>query len=184
MILQHVHGYRRLSCYLALQDLLWLVVMCVSAGCPEHSACLHGTKAKRWKGVLAGVAGGGAADGGEGARGVAATSTPACLHPLICMARKLSGGNGCSQVWLEAGRPTVVKGRAVWLLKLRGVDGPEAAEQLNGLFLLGDPAARPALDTDDEFYVQARLHLLDTSHVLWREAVLVGPSRLALCSVW
>lgn len=51
----------------------------------------------------------------------------------------------------------MVKGREVWLLKLRGVDGPEAAEQLNGLFLLGDPASRPALDTDDEFYVQARL---------------------------
>ena len=53
----------------------------------------------------------------------------------------------------------MVKGREVWLLKLRGVDGPEAAEQLNGLFLLGDPAVRPALESDDEFYVQVVLHL-------------------------
>lgn len=69
-------------------------------------------------------------------------------------------------MWLDAGRPTVVKGREVWLLKLRGVDGPEAAEQLNGLFLLGDPASRPALVTDDEFYVQVRLHRLEDMCVL------------------
>ena len=92
---------------------------------------------------------------------LAAPNMSACSHCATPERRKR-----CPQVWLEAGRPTVVKGREVWLLKLRGVDGPEAAEQLNGLFLLGDPAARPALDTDDEFYVQVLLHTLDNGHVL------------------
>ncbi|KAK9831347.1 hypothetical protein WJX81_004109 [Elliptochloris bilobata] len=64
-------------------------------------------------------------------------------------------GRGPPQsVWLESGRPTVVKGREVWLLKLRGVETPEAAEAFSGLFLLGNAASRPALDSDDEFYVQ------------------------------
>lgn len=62
-----------------------------------------------------------------------------------------------AQVWLETGRPTVAKGRQAWLVRLRGVDTPEAAEQLRGLFLLGDAAARPPLESEDEFYVQASL---------------------------
>lgn len=61
------------------------------------------------------------------------------------------------QVWLETGRPTVVKGRQAWLIKLRGIETPEAAEQLRGLFLLGDAAARPPLEGEDEFYVQVSL---------------------------
>lgn len=68
-----------------------------------------------------------------------------------------------AQVWLEGARATVGKGREVWLLKLAGVDSPEAAERLRGLFLLGDAASRPALEGDDEFYVQARAAVLPVS---------------------
>lgn len=75
---------------------------------------------------------------------------------LRCLPVKQDALSCARQVWLEAGRPTTVKGRPTWLLKLRGVDAPEAAEQLRGLFLLGDAAARPPLDGDDEFYVQVR----------------------------
>jgi len=75
---------------------------------------------------------------------------------LSCLPVKQDALSCARQVWLEAGRPTTVKGRPTWLLKLRGVDAPEAAEQLRGLFLLGDAAARPPLDGDDEFYVQVR----------------------------
>lgn len=39
-------------------------------------------------------------------------------------------------------------------MKVRGIDTPEAAEALKGQRLLMHASERPALDTEDEFYVQ------------------------------
>ena len=47
-----------------------------------------------------------------------------------------------------------MQGREVWLLKLAGVDSPEAADMLKGLRLLMRLRDRPALDSEDDFYVQ------------------------------
>ena len=47
-----------------------------------------------------------------------------------------------------------MQGREVWLLRLEGVDSPEAADMLKGLRLLMHLRDRPALDSEDDFYVQ------------------------------
>ena len=47
-----------------------------------------------------------------------------------------------------------MQGKEVWLLKLKGVDSPEAADMLKGLRLLMHIRDRPALDSEQDFYVQ------------------------------
>ena len=47
-----------------------------------------------------------------------------------------------------------MQGREVWLLKLKGYDSPEAADMLKGLRLLMRICDRPALDSEQDFYVQ------------------------------
>ena len=42
----------------------------------------------------------------------------------------------------------------MWLLKLRGMDDPEAVEALAGQTLFMHASERPALADKDEFYVQ------------------------------
>ena len=46
------------------------------------------------------------------------------------------------------------QGKEVWLMKLRGIDSPEAADVLKGQRLLMHAEERPSLDSDDEYYVQ------------------------------
>ena len=60
-----------------------------------------------------------------------------------------------------------LQGRATWLVKVEGVDSVEEAESLRGhtLHMLADD--RPALEGDDEFYVQELVGmqvLFSTSH--------------------
>ncbi len=40
------------------------------------------------------------------------------------------------------------------MLRVKGVDSPEAATGLKGLRLLMPASERPALDSEEEFYVQ------------------------------
>ena len=47
-----------------------------------------------------------------------------------------------------------VQGKEVWLLRVKGVDSPEAADMLKGLRLLIRVTDRPPLDSEEEFYVQ------------------------------
>lgn len=42
----------------------------------------------------------------------------------------------------------------MWLLRVKGFDSPEAADMLKGLRLLMHASERPALESDEEFYVQ------------------------------
>lgn len=48
----------------------------------------------------------------------------------------------------------MAQGKEVWLMKLRGIDSPEAADMLKGQRLLMPADERPSLDSDDEYYVQ------------------------------
>lgn len=47
-----------------------------------------------------------------------------------------------------------VQGKEVWLIKLKGIETPEAAEALRGQGLLMAAQDRPPLDDEEEFYVQ------------------------------
>lgn len=47
-----------------------------------------------------------------------------------------------------------MQGKEVWLLRVKGVDSPEAADMLKGLRLLIRVTDRPPLDSEEEFYVQ------------------------------
>jgi hypothetical protein len=42
----------------------------------------------------------------------------------------------------------------VWLLKIRGIETPEEAENLKGQVLMMPAGERPQLDSDEEFYAQ------------------------------
>ena len=68
-----------------------------------------------------------------------------------------------------------LQGREVWLLKLAGVDSPEAADMLKGLRLLMRLRDRPALDSEDDFYVQ---DLVGMQVSISPERVLCHPLRL------
>lgn len=46
------------------------------------------------------------------------------------------------------------QGKEVWLLRVKGLASPEAVAGLKGLRLLMPAFERPALDSEDEFYVQ------------------------------
>lgn len=47
-----------------------------------------------------------------------------------------------------------VQGKEVWLLKIKGIDTPEAADNLKGQVLAMPAQERPQLNSDDEFYAQ------------------------------
>ena len=57
----------------------------------------------------------------------------------------------------------------MWLLKLKGVDSPEAADMLKGLRLLMHLRDRPALDSEDDVYVQDLVGMQVSSnlHIGW-----------------
>ncbi|BDA44835.1 Ribosome maturation factor RimM [Coccomyxa sp. Obi] len=61
---------------------------------------------------------------------------------------------GARPVEVERSRPILNKGKEVWLVKLKGVDTPEAAEAYKSLCLMMPAQDRPALADDEEFYVQ------------------------------
>ncbi|EIE21599.1 16S rRNA processing protein RimM [Coccomyxa subellipsoidea C-169] len=57
-------------------------------------------------------------------------------------------------VEVERCRPILNKGKEVWLVKLKGIDTPEAAEAFKAQCLLMPAQDRPALEDEEEFYVQ------------------------------
>lgn len=61
---------------------------------------------------------------------------------------------GPRPVEVERCRPILNKGKEVWLVKLKGIDTPEAAEAYKSLCLMMSAEDRPALADDEEFYVQ------------------------------
>ena len=48
----------------------------------------------------------------------------------------------------------MLQGKEVWLVKLKGVDTPEAAEAFKAQRLMMAASDRPVLEDDEEFYVQ------------------------------
>ncbi len=48
----------------------------------------------------------------------------------------------------------MLQGKEVWLVKLKGIDTPEAAEAFKAQCLLMPEQDRPALEDEEEFYVQ------------------------------
>lgn len=47
----------------------------------------------------------------------------------------------------------MLQGKEVWLVKLKGVDTPEAAEAFKAQRLMMAASDRPVLEDDEEFYV-------------------------------
>ncbi|KAK9811366.1 hypothetical protein WJX72_002647 [[Myrmecia] bisecta] len=72
---------------------------------------------------------------------------------------------------LEFGRPVLQKGQPIWLVKVKGVDSPEAALALKGHTLLSSQAERTELEDEDEFYIQ---ELVGAQVVMHDSKELVG----------
>lgn len=74
-----------------------------------------------------------------------------------------------------------MQGREVWLLKLAGVDSPEAADMLKGLRLLMRLRDRPALDSEDDFYVQDLVGMQVSSKPEEFSASCCGCKKASMC---
>lgn len=66
---------------------------------------------------------------------------------------------GIQKVKLMYGRQSVYKGREVWIVKIKGINSPEEAQEIRGYTLMVHESVREELEDDDEFYIQELIGL-------------------------
>ena len=66
---------------------------------------------------------------------------------------------GIQKVKLMYGRQSIYKGREVWIVKIKGINSPEEAQDIRGYTLMVHESVREELDDDDEFYIQELIGL-------------------------
>lgn len=67
----------------------------------------------------------------------------------------------------------MLQGKEVWLVKLKGVDTPEAAEAFKAQRLMMAASDRPVLEDDEEFYVQELVGMQVTLPTLFNSMVSI-----------
>lgn len=67
--------------------------------------------------------------------------------------------SGIQKVKLMYGRQSVYKGREVWIVKIKGINSPEEAQEIRGYSLMVHESVREELEDDDEFYIQELIGL-------------------------